>query len=582
LWLPEFQRPFVWDKNQIRLLIDSLYHDYSISSILIWVGGDELARRKVGGNINAIKIPEDKKEQIVYLLDGQQRATALMLAFTDKEVYRANNIKKKESINIYWDTIYDGLDPELRWIMSDEEIYSANHDNERVLQNMTQKEIFSRYAARFVKLKHAYGWDKIQPTVASEMNKNNDLFVKYNMKVMEIREKILLRKVHDIEQKGQLEQVLEVFERINTLNTKLSMFDIMVAKTYRKIEGNSFDLRTFLKILNYGHSVKPDYFKNVNNLDLDKVKLKVDENTMLFLIMVMMRLDFRANTILTLKTEELIENCKKLHDKYLYLVGFLRQHFSVEEEELGNYQPMMKFLSAAIIHFDKIDVEVQNFLRKWFWNTLLKNRYPGAQNERVARDYKYIKDYSLEAASEKMLLENTRDYTQLEKSTKDNPAYIEAYYSNKSQQIYVAMRLMLKSKGARDFYSGLMAVKSGTPAYRLEEHHIFPLNSAIGQSIVNKYKDSKSVDLINNIANIALITKETNNNRIKARNPSTYIVEFENAYSEQEQLGEFHKIMDSQFISKSMIELLKKDDFEGFIFERTAMLMEQIKQLCAV
>ena len=35
IWLPEFQRPFVWDKNQVRLLIDSLYRNYTISSILM-------------------------------------------------------------------------------------------------------------------------------------------------------------------------------------------------------------------------------------------------------------------------------------------------------------------------------------------------------------------------------------------------------------------------------------------------------------------------------------------------------------------------------------------------------------------
>ncbi len=34
--LPEFQRPFVWDKSQIKLLIDSLFNNYTISSILVW------------------------------------------------------------------------------------------------------------------------------------------------------------------------------------------------------------------------------------------------------------------------------------------------------------------------------------------------------------------------------------------------------------------------------------------------------------------------------------------------------------------------------------------------------------------
>jgi hypothetical protein len=356
----------------------------------------------------------------------------------------------------------------------------------------------------------------------------------------------------------------------------------MVAKTYRKIGDNYFDLRTFMKVLNYRDSVKLNYFDNVDILELEDVKLKIDENTMLFLIMIMMRSEFRANTILTLKTNELISQCKFLHDKIHFMMGLLRQHFNIEEEELSNYQPIMKFLAAAVVHLPRIDKDEQTFLTKWFWNTLLKNRYPGAQNERVARDYKHIKEHTLEVALRKMLLENTRDYAQLEKSTPENPLYIEAHYSNKSQQIYGAMILLLKSKGARDFYSGLTAVKSGTSAFRLEEHHIIPLNSSVGKSVVEKYKESKNSDLINNIANIALITKETNNNRIKAKNPSLYILEFEQAYLAERNIEEFYRIMETQFITKPMVELLKLDDFEGFIFERTRLIKDHIKFLCDV
>ena len=32
----------------------------------------------------------------MYLLDGQQRTTALTLALTDKHIYKGNNVRKKE------------------------------------------------------------------------------------------------------------------------------------------------------------------------------------------------------------------------------------------------------------------------------------------------------------------------------------------------------------------------------------------------------------------------------------------------------------------------------------------------------
>ena len=35
--LPEFQRGYVWTREQVRKLMTSLYHGYPIGSLLIWV-----------------------------------------------------------------------------------------------------------------------------------------------------------------------------------------------------------------------------------------------------------------------------------------------------------------------------------------------------------------------------------------------------------------------------------------------------------------------------------------------------------------------------------------------------------------
>jgi len=77
-----------------------------------------------------------------------------------------------------------------------------------------------------------------------------------------------------------------------------------------------------------------------------------------------------------------------------------------------------------------------------------------------------------------------------------------------------------------------------------------------------------------------LLTKETNNNRIKAKNPSEYIEAFETEYTRQGKLEEFYLILESQFITKDMVDKLKVDDFEGFIHLRTQELLSQINLLC--
>lgn len=34
--IPEFQRDFVWDPDQVKLLAESLYREYPVSSFLLW------------------------------------------------------------------------------------------------------------------------------------------------------------------------------------------------------------------------------------------------------------------------------------------------------------------------------------------------------------------------------------------------------------------------------------------------------------------------------------------------------------------------------------------------------------------
>jgi uncharacterized protein with ParB-like and HNH nuclease domain len=50
--IPAFQRGFVWDQTQISELLDSIYYNYPIGSILLWSSHDRLkASRNIGLHI---------------------------------------------------------------------------------------------------------------------------------------------------------------------------------------------------------------------------------------------------------------------------------------------------------------------------------------------------------------------------------------------------------------------------------------------------------------------------------------------------------------------------------------------------
>ena len=69
--LPKFQRPFVWTKQNILDLMDSIYKGYPIGSILLWLTKQKLASER---NIADLEITELEEEYPTnYLLDGQQR-----------------------------------------------------------------------------------------------------------------------------------------------------------------------------------------------------------------------------------------------------------------------------------------------------------------------------------------------------------------------------------------------------------------------------------------------------------------------------------------------------------------------------
>ena len=67
--LPEFQRGFVWNRNQVRNLFESLFRRHPVGGLLIWVTESKSAASRGGEQLPA--------GVVNLLLDGQQRMTTL-------------------------------------------------------------------------------------------------------------------------------------------------------------------------------------------------------------------------------------------------------------------------------------------------------------------------------------------------------------------------------------------------------------------------------------------------------------------------------------------------------------------------
>jgi hypothetical protein len=67
--LPEFQRGYVWNRDQVRGLFDSLYRRHPVGGLLVWATESKTATHRGDGPLAA--------GVVKLLLDGQQRITSL-------------------------------------------------------------------------------------------------------------------------------------------------------------------------------------------------------------------------------------------------------------------------------------------------------------------------------------------------------------------------------------------------------------------------------------------------------------------------------------------------------------------------
>src|SRR3712207_918665 len=67
--LPEFQRGYVWNRDQVRGLMDSLYHRHPVGGLLVWVTSAGSTKARGDGHV--------QPGPVELLLDGQQRITSL-------------------------------------------------------------------------------------------------------------------------------------------------------------------------------------------------------------------------------------------------------------------------------------------------------------------------------------------------------------------------------------------------------------------------------------------------------------------------------------------------------------------------
>lgn len=122
--IPQFQRPFRWRTNQVKLLVDSLIRSYPVGSLLVMGKNPEmpLKARTIEASIAAdessdftieTEVTDDIKETYL-VLDGQQRLTSIARVLLNADPKRSYYFDLKEMLSTFGGNSSD--DDELPWI----------------------------------------------------------------------------------------------------------------------------------------------------------------------------------------------------------------------------------------------------------------------------------------------------------------------------------------------------------------------------------------------------------------------------------------------------------------------------------
>jgi uncharacterized protein with ParB-like and HNH nuclease domain len=204
--IPSFQRYFVWEPETIIALWDSIYHFYPIGSILYWETAVRLKiHRKLGGYVIPLNGKDNRKYR-AYILDGQQRATSLLVSLR----FENESIKNHESFNycLYFDASNASF-------FFENELYKRKWDTNPTF---------------LIRLREAAQWTtSFKEHFSTEMGFNANIEQNLDQLYHVMKQyRIPLIRVKGFDIKG----VCDIFERINQGGKKLELLDIYVARNF--------------------------------------------------------------------------------------------------------------------------------------------------------------------------------------------------------------------------------------------------------------------------------------------------------------------------------------------------------------
>lgn len=395
--IPEIQRPFVWKRSQVRDLIDSLYHGYPTGYIITWKNPD--VKTKDGGHANGKKV----------LIDGQQRITALMAAISGREVL--NDDFHKDRIKIAFNPLTD--DDSKRFAVQD-----ASHLKDKKWIPDISVLFSSEFKQRA--FENEYGRDNPQV----DLDELSEAILR--LKGIANRQIGVIELDHTLD----IDEVTEIFIRINSKGTSLSQSDFVMSKMASDAEHGGSLMR---KTVDYfcHLAVKPEFYSSLkkdtefqNSIYAEKIKWLARDYDDIYnpsyndMLRVSFMHQFRRGKLADLvsllsgrdfETKEFREDI--VADSYQKLdrgiLNFINEYNFAQfvlsirgagfiSSKLLNSAMTLDFAyTLYLILLDAPEIpndQIKRLVQKWFVLTTLTSRYIGSPESQMDRDMRSIQE----------------------------------------------------------------------------------------------------------------------------------------------------------------------------------------------
>jgi hypothetical protein len=444
--LPEFQRGYVWNRDQVRGLMQSLYRKYPIGSLLVWTTPTEVAHARGDGDLTP--------GSVKLLLDGQQRITSLY------GIIRGAPPPFFDGDSATFTGIYFHLDDEAF------EFYRLTKmQNNPLWVNVTElMQIGSGEAAE-----RLFETPELRANFPTYMNRLNAVDA---IKGVDLH-------IEDVAGEDKtVDVVVDIFNRVNSGGTKLSKGDLALAKICAGWSEARGELRKRLhRWERAGFDFKIDWLlRNVNTVVTGEALFSA------------------LKDVDTPEFREGLENAEKTIDTLLNLIS---GRLGLDHDRVlgGRYAfPVMsRYLWQ---NGGKLkDQAERDKLLYWYVNSFLWGRYAGSTESVMNQDLAAIEEN--EGALDRLIDQLRQNRGDLRIHPNDFAGW------SRGARFYPLLYLLTRTWGAKDWGSGIALSKQMLGKHSsLQLHHVFPKSYL--------YRHGYLRPEVNALANFAFQTMETN------------------------------------------------------------------------